>query len=102
MNNLQGAIHAKGQVVSRVRRDVGLMTSDYQTAEYRLMFFGEQAGIREHLQSTRNSSLSLPLTVVVFAEGNDGQALQEAGIVHALWDPGERRRAICGGVARNP
>jgi hypothetical protein len=100
MNNLQGAIHAKGQVVSRVRRDLRLMTSGYQTAEHRLMFFGKQAEIGERLQPTRNSALSL--TIVVFAEGNDGQALQEAGIVHALWDPGERRRAIFDGVARNP
>jgi hypothetical protein len=50
MNNLQEAIHAKGQVVTRVRRaDVKLMTNGYQIAEYHLVFFGKQAEIRERL-----------------------------------------------------
>ena len=48
MNSLQETIRARGYVVSRVQRvDVGLTASGFQTAEYRIVFFGKQAEIRE-------------------------------------------------------
>ncbi len=72
MNNLQETIRAKGYVVSRVQRvDVGLTASGFPTAEYRIVFFGKQAEI--HALSAAYPELIpyLPLTIVVFAEGDD-------------------------------
>lgn len=72
MNNLQETIRAKGYVVSRVQRvDVGLTTSGFQTAEYRIVFFGKQAEIRELSASYPELIPYLPLAIVVFAEGDD-------------------------------
>lgn len=72
MNNLQETIRAKGYVVSRVQRvDVGLTASGFQTAEYRLVFFGKQAEIRELSAAYPELIPYLPLTIVVFAEGDD-------------------------------
>jgi uncharacterized protein (DUF302 family) len=104
MNNLQEAIHAKGQVVTRVRRvDVKLMTNGYQIAEYRLVFFGKQAEIRERLQPTRDSSLSLPLTIVVFAEGDDTSEFFKRPELLTRFGIREKDvRAIFDEVARNP
>ena len=72
MNNLQETIRAKGYVVSRVQRvDVGLTASGFQTAEYRIVFFGKQAEIRDLSAAYPELIPYLPLTVVVFAEGDD-------------------------------
>jgi len=72
MNNLQETIRAKGYVVSRVQRvDVGLTTSGFQTAEYRIVFFGKQAEIRELSANYPELIPYLPLAIVVFAEGDD-------------------------------
>ena len=72
MNNLQETIRAKGYVVSRVQRvDVGLTASGFPTAEYRLVFFGKQAEIRELSAAYPELIPYLPLTIVVFAEGDD-------------------------------
>ncbi len=72
MNNLQETIRAKGYVVSRVQRvDVGLTASGFQTAEYRIVFFGKQAEIRELSAAYPELIPYLPLTIVVFAEGDD-------------------------------
>ena len=72
MNNLQETIRAKGYVVSRVQRvDVGLTSSGFQTAEYRIVFFGKQAEIRDLSAAYPELIPYLPLTVVVFAEGDD-------------------------------
>lgn len=72
MNNLQEAIRAKGYVISRVQRvDVGLTSSGFQTAEYRIVFFGKQAEIRELSAAYPDLIPYLPLTIVVFAEGDD-------------------------------
>lgn len=72
MNNLQETIRAKGYVVSRVQRvDVGLTTSGFPTAEYRIVFFGKQAEIRELSAAYPELIPYLPLTIVVFAEGDD-------------------------------
>jgi uncharacterized protein (DUF302 family) len=72
MNNLQEAIREKGYVISRVQRvDVGLTSSGFQTAEYRIVFFGKQNEIRELSASYPDLIPYLPLTIVVFAEGDD-------------------------------
>lgn len=72
MNNLQETIRAKGYVVSRVQRvDVGLTASGFQTAEYRIVFFGKQAEIKELSASYPELIPYLPLAIVVFAEGDD-------------------------------
>ncbi len=72
MNNLQETIRAKGYVVSRVQRvDVGLTASGFKTAEYRIVFFGKQKEIRELSAAYPELIPYLPLTIVVFAEGDD-------------------------------
>lgn len=72
MNNLQETIRAKGYVVSRVQRvDVGLTASGFQTAEYRIVFFGKQAELRELSAMYPELIPYLPLTIVVLAEGDD-------------------------------
>jgi uncharacterized protein (DUF302 family) len=72
MNNLQETIRAKGYVVSRVQRvDVGLTSSGFQTAEYRIVFFGKPTEIRELSAAYPELIPYLPLTIVVFAEGED-------------------------------
>lgn len=72
MNSLQETIRSKGYVVSRVQRvDVGLTSSGFQTAEYRIVFFGKQAEIQELSASYPDLIPYLPLAIVVFAEGDD-------------------------------
>ena len=72
MNSLQEIIRARGYVVSRVQRvDVGLTSSGFQTAEYRLVFFGKHTEIRELSVAYPELIPYLPLTIVVFAEGDD-------------------------------
>lgn len=72
MNNLQETIRAQGYMVSRVQRvDVGLTSSGFQTAEYRIVFFGKPAEIRELSAAYPELIPYLPLTIVVFAEGDD-------------------------------
>jgi len=72
MNNLQETIRAKGYVVSRVQRvDVGLTASGFKTAEYRLVFFGKQSEIRELSAAYPELIPYLPLTIVIYAEGDD-------------------------------
>jgi uncharacterized protein (DUF302 family) len=72
MNNLQETIRAQGYVVSRVQRvDVGLTASGFQTAEYRIVFFGKRAEIRELSAAYPDLIPYLPLTIVVLAEGDD-------------------------------
>jgi len=72
MNSLQEAIREHGYTVSRVQRvDVGLTSSGFQTAEYRVVFFGKSNEIHE--LSARYPELIpyLPLNIVIFAEGDD-------------------------------
>lgn len=72
MNNLQEIIRAKGYVVSRVQRvDVGLSASGFQTAEYRVVFFGKLVEIRELSKAYPELVPYLPLNIVVLAEGDD-------------------------------
>lgn len=72
MNSLQLAIRDQGYQVSRVQRvDVGLTASGFETAEYRLVFFGKSAEIRELATSHPQLIPYLPLQIVIFAEGDD-------------------------------
>lgn len=76
MNSLQEAIRARGYVVSRVQRvDVGLTSSGFQTAEYRIVFFGKGAEILDLSAAYPQLIPYLPLTIVMFAEGDDTLAL---------------------------
>ena len=72
MNSLQEAIREHGYTISRVQRvDVGLTSSGFQTAEYRVVFFGKPDEI--HALSGHYPELIpyLPLNIVIFAEGDD-------------------------------
>ena len=114
MNNLQETIRAKGYVVSRVQRvDVGLTASGFPTAEYRLVFLGKQAEIRELSAAYPELIPYLPLTIVVFAEGDDtlvlttdplklGEFFNKPELLKrfAVWE--KDVRAIFDEVARNP
>jgi len=72
MNILQESIRAKGYTVSRVQRvDVGLTSSGFKTAEYRLVFFAKPDELRD--LSNKHIALIpyLPLNIVIFAEDED-------------------------------
>ncbi len=72
MNNLQQTIREQGYVVSRVQRvDIGLTTSGFQTAEYRLVFFGKPEEIKQLSAHHPELIPYLPLEIVIFAEGDD-------------------------------
>ena len=72
MNNLQQSIRDQGYVISRVQRvDVGLTASGFQTAEYRLVFFGKPGEIAELADRHPELIPYLPLQIVIFAEGDD-------------------------------
>lgn len=72
MNSLQQAIRARGYTVSRVQRvDVGLTASGFQTAEYRIVFFGKTDEIRALSAAYPEVIPYLPLNIVIFAEGDD-------------------------------
>lgn len=72
MNDLQAAIRNKGYVVSRVQRvDVGLTSSGFPTAEYRVVFFGRADEIRSLAAAHPELIPYLPLNIVVLAEGDD-------------------------------
>jgi uncharacterized protein (DUF302 family) len=56
----------------RVQRvDVGLTKSGYQTAEYRIVFFGKKKEIRSLSRKYPTLVPFLPLKLVVFAEGDE-------------------------------
>lgn len=72
MTNLQEEIHAQGYTVSRVQRvDVGLTSSGYKTAEYRLVFFGKAQEIHSIATNHPDMIPYIPLTIVVIAEGDE-------------------------------
>lgn len=72
MNSLQAAIRNKGYVVSRVQRvDIGLTSSGFQTAEYRIVFFGRTDEIHSLAKAHPELIPYLPLNIVVLAEGDD-------------------------------
>jgi uncharacterized protein (DUF302 family) len=72
INSLQESIRTHGYTVSRVQRvDVGLTSSGFQTAEYRIVFFGRAGEVRALASSHPELIPYLPLNIVVFAEGDD-------------------------------
>lgn len=72
MNQLQDAIRAHGYTISRIQRvDVGLTSSGFTTAEYRLVFFGKPAEISSLPEKYPEIAAYLPLNIVIFAEGDD-------------------------------
>lgn len=76
INDLQLAIQEHGYQVARIQRvDVGLASGGYATAEYRLVFFGKPAEMREIEDRYPQLLPYLPLKIVIFAEGNSALAL---------------------------
>lgn len=72
MNSLQEAIQRHGYTVSRVQRvDIGLTLSGFQTAEYRIVFFGKAPEIQELSRKHPELIPYLPLNIVIFAEGEE-------------------------------
>jgi len=72
MQHLQDAIRLQGYTVSRVQRvDVGLKASGFQTAEYRIVFYGQPDEIRKLADTHFELIPYLPLNIVIFAEGED-------------------------------
>jgi uncharacterized protein (DUF302 family) len=72
MSALQEGIRAQGYTVSRVQRvDVGLTASGFQTAEYRIVFYGRTAEMHALAAAYPELIPYLPLNIVVFAEGDD-------------------------------
>lgn len=72
MNALQQAIVDQGYELIRVQRvDIGLTASGYQTAEYRLVFFGKKDEVHEIASRHPDVIPYVPLKLVIFAEGKD-------------------------------
>lgn len=72
MNALQETIRASGYTVSRVQRvDVGLTSSGFKTAEYRIVFLGKPEEIRQLAARYPELIPYLPFQIVIFAEGED-------------------------------
>ncbi len=72
MSMLQDSIRKHGYTISRIQRvDVGLASSGFSTAEYRLVFFGKPAEIRSLPEKYAQIAAYLPLNIVIFAEGDD-------------------------------
>lgn len=72
MNLLQDTIRAKGYTISRVQRvDVGLTSSGFQTAEYRLVFFAIPDELKRLSAQYIELIPYLPLNIVIYAEGDD-------------------------------
>lgn len=72
MNTLQKAIVDQGHTISRVQRvDVGLTAMGYETAEYRVVFFGHPDEMRELPARYPELVPYLPLKIVIFAERSE-------------------------------
>ena len=70
MASLQQAIQDHGYTVARVQRvDIGLTSSGYKTAEYRVVFFGRIEEQRAVTAQQPELLPYLPLKMVIFAEG---------------------------------
>lgn len=70
MNALQQSIQDHGYKVTRVQRvDIGLTSSGFKTAEYRVVFFGKPDQLLS-LPNTHPELLAyLPLKLTIFSEG---------------------------------
>lgn len=72
MQMLQDNIRMHDYTVSRVQRvDVGLKSGGFQTAEYRIVFFGRPEDIQQLADKHFELIPYLPLNIVIFAEGDD-------------------------------
>lgn len=70
MAGAQQAIADAGYQVARVQRvDVGLSSSGFKTAEYRLVFFGRPEEMQELPRLAPELMVYIPLKMVIFAEG---------------------------------
>jgi uncharacterized protein (DUF302 family) len=70
MASAQQAIADSGYQVVRVQRvDVGLSSSGFKTAEYRLIFFGRTQEMQELPRLAPELMAYMPLKMVIFAEG---------------------------------
>lgn len=70
MASAQQAIADAGYQIVRVQRvDVGLSSSGFTTAEYRLVFFGRAQEMRDLPQLAPELMAYMPLKMVIFAEG---------------------------------
>lgn len=71
MASLQQAIQDHGYTVARIQRvDVGLASSGFKTAEYRVVFFGRINEQRAITAKHPELLPYLPLKIVIFAEGD--------------------------------
>lgn len=76
MNALQETIRANGYTISRVQRvDIGLTSSGFQTAEYRIVFYGRADELHDLASSHVELIPYLPLNIVIFAEGDESIVL---------------------------
>jgi uncharacterized protein (DUF302 family) len=72
MNALQTSIAEEGFTVSRVQRvDIGLTSSGYNTAEYRIVFFMRPDEVHHIVEQHHELIPFLPLKITIFAEGNE-------------------------------
>ena len=72
MNALQASIAEEGFKVSRVQRvDIGLTTSGYNTAEYRIVFFMREDVVHDMVKQHPELIPFLPLKITIFAERSD-------------------------------
>ncbi len=70
MNTLQQAIQNQGYQVARVQRvDIGLTSSGYKTAEYRVVFFGKHEELLSLPDKYPELLAYLPLKFTIFSEG---------------------------------
>jgi uncharacterized protein (DUF302 family) len=75
---LQQVVSDYGYTVARVQRvDVGLTSSGYQTAEYRIAFIGKPDEIARLMARLPELAPYLPLKIVLFAEGDSTLALTQ-------------------------
>jgi uncharacterized protein (DUF302 family) len=72
MTTLQSSIIKQGYRVSRVQRvDIGLTSSGYDTAEYRLVFFIRPDQLDMIEKQHPDLIPFVPLKITIFAEGNE-------------------------------
>jgi uncharacterized protein (DUF302 family) len=72
MSALQSAIVEENFTVSRVQRvDIGLTSSGYSTAEYRIVFFMNEDTVHEIVKEHPQLIPFLPLKITIFAEGSE-------------------------------
>ena len=76
MNALQQSIQDHGYQVTRVQRvDIGLTSSGFKTAEYRVVFFGKSEELLGLPDKYPELLPYLPLKITLFAEGDASLAV---------------------------